>query len=130
MSSLFIKRDPNTTRAKGLQQAKEFLLNANPISEDEDENLKMYLAAAGLFLLYQDPDNDLIIVGAEEMYQLAHKLKELVFNAALLDTIKKGICFPSVDEEGELMITGVKPEDFDNAGVSLAVQKEYYKTNK
>ena len=130
MSSLFIQRDPNASRAEALQQAREFLLNADPISEDEDKNLNMYLSAAGLFLMYQEPDNDLGMAGAEEMYRLACRLKELVLDAAVLATIQKGICLPSVDEEGELIFTGVKPEDFDNAGVPSAVQKEYYKVNE
>ena len=30
----------------------------------------------------------------------------------------------------ETMVAGVKPEDFDDAGVPSAVQKEYYKVNE
>jgi len=130
MKSLFLQRDSNASRAEALQQAREYLLNADPLSEDHDKNLNMYLAAAALFLMYQEPDNDLGMAGAEETYWLACRLKELVLGAAVLDTIQKGISLPSVDEEGELIFTKVEPEDFDNAGVPSAVQKEYYKANE
>jgi hypothetical protein len=130
MPSLFIQRDPNASRAEALQQAREFLLNADPISDDEDKNFNMYLSAAGLFLMYQEPDNDLGMAGADEMHWLACRLKQLVLDAAVLATIHKGICLPSVDEEGELIFTGVVPEDFDNAGVCPEVQKEYYRVNE
>ena len=43
MSSLFIQRNPDMNRKEALEQAREFLREANPASPNEDENFNLFL---------------------------------------------------------------------------------------
>jgi hypothetical protein len=104
MPSLFIQRNPDMNREEALQQAREFLKEANPASANEDENFNLFLQAAGLFIMYGSTDNELGMAGAEEMYQLAHKLRELRFDALLCESILFGLVIPNLNENNELTI--------------------------
>jgi hypothetical protein len=104
MPSLFIQRNPDMNREDALQQAREFLKEANPASSNEDENFNLFLQAAGLFIMYGSVDNELGMAGADEMHQLAHRLRELRFDALLCESILFGLVIPNLNEDGELTI--------------------------
>jgi hypothetical protein len=112
MPSLFIQRNPDMNREKALEQARKFLADANPTSTNEDENFNLYLQAAGLFIMYGSDDNELGMAGAEEMYALAQKLRELTLDALLFETILDGTVIPDINEAGELLVSVIKPERF------------------
>ena len=129
MSATFFQRKEGITRAEALQQARDLLAKANPLSQDPDDNITMYCQAAGLFLMYSSKENELQMASAREVSVLAHKLRDLFLDASLVDAIKTGLVVPGVDEQDELTVQGIHPEDFDDAGVPLYVQKEYYMHN-
>lgn len=112
MPSLFIQRNPDMNREEALTQARKFLADANPTSPDEDENFNLYLQAAGLFIMYGSNDNELGMAGAEEMYALAQKLRELTLDALLLETILDGTVLPDINESGNLLISVDKSKKF------------------
>jgi len=112
MPSLFIHRNPNKDREEALQQAREFLADADPTSPNEDENFSLYLQAAGLFIMYGSDDSELGLAGAEEMYTLAQRLRNLTLDTLLYETILNGTVLPNVDEDGELLISVANPEKF------------------
>jgi len=129
MSATFFQRKEGITRANALQQARDLLAKANPMSPNSEENETLYYQAAGLFLMYGSKENDLQMAGAREVALLAHKLRDLALDSSLLDAIGTGLVIPGVDEEDELTVEGIHPEDFDDAGVPLDIQKEYYMRN-
>ena len=129
MSATFFQRKEGVTRAEALQQARDLLAKANPLSQNPDDNVTLYYQAAGLFLMYASKENELQMAGAKEVSVLAHKLRDLALDASLVDAINTGLVVPGVDEQDELTVQGIHPEDFDDAGVPLCVQKEYYMRN-
>ena len=110
MPSLFIQRHPDMNREDALKQARSFLADADPFSTDEDENLNLYLQAAGLFIMYGSDDNELGMAGANEMYALAQELRNLALSSLLFSTILGGKVLPNVDEEGELLVSVMEQE--------------------
>jgi hypothetical protein len=114
MPSLFIQRNPDMNREEALEQAREFLKEANPTSPNEDENFNLYLQAAGLFIMYGSDDNELGMAGAEEMHTLARKLKDLTLDALLVEMILDGTVLPDIDEAGELLVSLTNPKKFLN----------------
>ena len=114
MPSLFIQRNPDMNREEALEQAREFLREANPTSPNEDENFNLYLQAAGLFIMYGSDDNELGMAGAEEIHALARKLKDLTIDALLVEMILDGTVLPDIDEAGELLVSLTNPEKFLN----------------
>ena len=129
MTASFYKRKDGVSRADALQQARNCLAKANPMSPDPDDNVTLYYQAAGLFLMYGSKENDLQMAGEEEISLLAHKLRDLMLDSALLDAIGSGLVVPGIDEQDELTIQGIPPEDFNDAGVPLDVQEQYYMHN-
>ena len=64
-----------------------------------------------------------------EIFLLAQKLRDLALDSSLLDAIGTGLVIPGIDEEDELTVEGIQPEDFDAAGVPADIQKEYHMRN-
>jgi len=110
MAPLFIQRNPDMDREKALQQAREFLSNANPISSNRDENFNLYLQSAALFIMYGSADNELGMAGAEELSALAHKLRNITLDALLLESILDGTVLLDIDQEGELLVSLANPK--------------------
>ena len=129
MTVSFFKRKDNVSRADALQQARDLLAKANPMSSDPDDNIALYCQAAGLVLMYGSKENDLQMAGEREIFLVAQKLSDLALDSSLLDAINSGLIVPGIDEEDELTIQGIHPEDFDDAGVPADIQKEYYMRN-
>ena len=67
MTVSFFKRKNDVSRATALQQARNLLAKANPLSSDPDDNITLYCQAAGLFLMYGSKENDLQMAGEREI---------------------------------------------------------------
>lgn len=121
--ALFVQRNPESSKAEALNQAREFLDQGMPFNDNED---KFFLQAAGLFLMFKD-DNELSMAGAEEMIELAAQLEELSFQAAMYNGLKTGLFIPTLDENNKLSFLAIPPEEFEETGVSSVIQEQYQK---
>ena len=126
MNAKFFQRKDDVSRADALQQARDLLAEANPVSLDPKENVVLYCQAAGLFLMYGSKENDLQMAGEREVLLLAHKLRDLALDSSLLDAIGTGLVIPGIDEEDELTVEGIHPEDFNDSGVPAHIQEKYH----
>ena len=119
--SLFIQRNPESSKAEALSQAREFFDQGMPYHDNED---KLFLQAAGLFLMFKD-DNELSMAGAEEMIELAAQLEELSFQATMYNGVKSGLFIPTLNENNQLSFISVPQEEFEETGVPSVIQKQY-----